>query len=101
MQAKGTRQERETVIKFNDKDEIASMWTASQVIYRRLRKLGYNPLVDNDRSASFDIPKADIRLPRPKRKLTPEQRRVRLKALDSRKSALRVGEIFDSIAPRA
>lgn len=99
MQAKGIRRERETIINFNEEENIASVWTASQVTYRRLKKLGYNPVEDNDRSARFEIAKADIRLPRPKRKLTPEQRRARLKALSSHKSALPVGEISESIGP--
>jgi len=101
MKAKGLRQERETIIKFNDAEDIASVWTASQTVYRALTKKGYSPVQDHGRSASFEIPKGDIRLPRPKRKLTPEQMRTRLKALNSRKSALPVGEISESIAPEA
>jgi lipoate-protein ligase A len=101
MKAKGLRQERETIIKFNDAEDIASVWTASQTVYRALKKIGYSPVADDERSARFEISKADIRLPRPKRKLTPAQRRARIKALNSRKSALRVGEISESIARRA
>ena len=66
MKAKGIRTERETVICFNEEDELASVWTASETIYRRLRKLGYCPTEDNDRSAKFEMPKRDIKLPRPK-----------------------------------
>ena len=40
MNAKGTRQERETIINFNDEDDIASVWTASQTVYRALTKKG-------------------------------------------------------------
>ena len=101
MKAKGVRQERETIINFNDEEDIASVWTASQKVYRALKRVGYNPVADDERSARFEIPKADIRLPKPKRKLTPEQRRARIKALDSRKSPLPVGENSESIARRA
>ena len=101
MKAKGIRQERETTINFNEAEDTAYVCTASQKDYRALMKKGYSPVQDHGRSASFQIPKADIRLPRPKRKLTPEQMGTRLKALNSRKSALRVGEISESIARRA
>jgi hypothetical protein len=82
MRAKGTRQDRETIISFNEGEDIGSIWTFSQVTYRRLKKLGYNPILDNEKSAKFLIPKSEIRLPRPKRKLTPEQTRARLRALN-------------------
>lgn len=101
MKAEGPRHERETIINFNDEEDIAYVWTASQTIYRALTKKGYNPVADNGRSASFEIPKSDIRLPIPKRKLTPEQRRARLKALNLRKSGLPVGQSSNRIARRA
>jgi hypothetical protein len=97
MKAKGIRQERETVINFNDAEDIAYVWTASQKVYRALTRKGYSPIADNGRSALFAIPKADIRLPMPKRKLTPEQ--ARLRALNLPKSALSIGEISESIGP--
>jgi hypothetical protein len=37
------------------------------VVYRRLKKLGYMPSRDNERSAVFEMLKRDIKLPRPKR----------------------------------
>jgi hypothetical protein len=101
MKAEGPRQERETTIHFNDAEDIASVWTASQKVYRALTKKGYSPVEDHGRSARFEISKADIRLPIPKRKLTPEQRRARIKALNTRKSALPVGQISESIGRRA
>ena len=75
MNPSGIKQERETVIVFNEADSIASIWTASGVTYRRLKKLGYFPSEDNERSASFEIPKRDIRLPRPKRVMSEAQRK--------------------------
>lgn len=74
MKGKGARHERETVITFNEADELASIWTASETIYRRLKKLGYEPTEDNDRSAVFQVPKKHIRLPRPGRQLSESQR---------------------------
>ena len=57
MRAKGPRYERETTIRFNEEEEIAHIWTASQPMYRRLRKMGYCPSEDNERSAIFKVPK--------------------------------------------
>src|SRR5262245_33295224 len=100
MKAKGLRQERETIINFNDAEDSASVWTASQKVYRALTKKGYSPVEDRGRSASFKISKADIRLPKPKRQLTPEQRRARIRALNSPKSALPVAKSQNRLAKR-
>ena len=43
MEGKGPRFERETVITFNETESSASVWTASETVYRRLKKLGYVP----------------------------------------------------------
>ena len=67
MKGKGPRSERETVIRFDEDGTTATVWTSSEPIYRKLRKLGYIPARDNERSASFEVPKRDVRLPRPKR----------------------------------
>lgn len=71
MIGKGPRHERETTIVFNEEEPIATIWTASEQVYRRLKKNGYMPDSESDRSASFTIPKKQIRLPRP-----PSQARV-------------------------
>ena len=34
MENKGPRQERETVIRFDEEDETAEIWTASEIVYR-------------------------------------------------------------------
>src|SRR5262249_1445631 len=98
MKAEGPRQERETTINFNDEEDTAYVWTASSTIYRALTRKGYSPVEDCGRSASFEISKADIRLPIPKKKLTPEQSRARIKRLNSRKSALPVGKSQNRLA---
>ena len=76
MKGKGPRSERETIINFNEEDETASIWTASETVYRRLMKLGYQPASESDRSATFKMPKRDIKLPRPKRQATEAQRQA-------------------------
>ena len=83
MKGMGTRQERETVIVFNDDEDTASVWTASETVYRRLKKRGYFPVEDNERSAKFEVTKGEVKLPRPKKRktLTPEQRETAAQSL--------------------
>ena len=78
MKGKGSREERETIINFNEHDGNASVWTASEPIYRRLLRLGYEPIEDKERSATFELPKKHIRLPRPPRKLS-ETHKVKIR----------------------
>ncbi len=75
MKGKGLRSERETVIIFNEAEDTASIWTASGVIYRKLKKLGYSPTEDNDRSASFEVPKKCVSI-RKLKALSENQRAV-------------------------
>ena len=64
MKGFGSRLERETIINFNDAEDTATVWTASAVVYRRLKKLGYMPVKDSKHSAKFEVPKRHIRLPK-------------------------------------
>jgi len=79
MQGKGPRQERETVINFNEVESTASIWTASKQMYRKLKKLGFQPEEDNERSATFKIPKQCVSIRKPVI-LSDAQRRARWKA---------------------
>ena len=78
MTPKGPRSERETVIRFDEEEDTASIWTASDTVYRRLMKrLGRQYLTeDGERHAVFTFPKELISLPRAKAKrvLTEAQR---------------------------
>jgi hypothetical protein len=88
MEGKGQRLERETVITFNEGESSASVWTASETVYRRLKNLGYVPTRDDERSAVFEIPKAVVRVlkPRIKRELTERQREALKKGHSSSKA---------------
>ncbi len=81
MKGKGIREERETVIRWDEAGDTANIWTASESVYRQLKKRGYFPTEDNDRSASFVMPKRDIKLPRPKSEKRSQISRERAKAL--------------------
>jgi hypothetical protein len=84
MKGKGPKHERETIISFNEESDTASIWTASEVVYRRLLKLGYVPSQDNERSAVFEMLKRDVKLPRPKRAVSDAQRE-RLRKMKSQR----------------
>ena len=88
MEGKGQGFERETIITFNEAESSASVWTASETVYRRLKNLGYVPTEDNERSAVFEIPKAVVRVlkPRVKRELTEKQRENIQKAISARRT---------------
>ncbi len=66
MKGQGQKQERETIITYNEANPLASVWTASGSVYRRLRKMGYCPSEDNERSAIFKVPKKCVSVRKPK-----------------------------------
>lgn len=76
MKGKGPKLERETIINFNEVEPNASIWTASAAIFRKLLKLGYIPIEESDRSATFQVPKKLVDV-RKVRKLS-EAHRIRL-----------------------
>ena len=69
MKAEGERQERETIINFNEADDQLTIWTASGVVYNRLlKRLGRAHLTeDGDRHAVFTCPAKWLLLPRVKK----------------------------------
>ncbi len=81
MKGKGPRHERETIIRFDEESSEASVWTASGSVYKQLIKRGYCPTEDGRRSAKFEMPKRDIKLPRPKSEKRSQASRERAKAL--------------------
>jgi hypothetical protein len=76
MKGKGPRHERETIINFNEEEPTASIWTASETVYRRLlKRLGKDYLTeDGGRHAIFTFAKDWISPPRPKRPPTEAQK---------------------------
>src|SRR4029453_5240552 len=91
MNSKGPRFERETVITFNETESLASVWTASETVYRRLKNLGYVPMQDNERSAVFEVPRSLVKIlkRRSKRELTEKQRENIQKAISVRRTKQR------------
>ena len=91
MKGEGSRIERETTIVFNEEEETASIWTASDTVYRRLlKRLGRAYLTqDGERHAVFTFPKEFLGLPRLKtKKVLDPDRRAKLvaQAAEARKT---------------
>ena len=89
MKGRGPRQERETTIHFNEVELTASIWTASEPMYRKLLKLGYKPTEESDRSATFHVPKKLVAV-RKIRKITDAHR----KRLAQKARSLRSGTVI-------
>lgn len=92
MKANGIKSERETIVKWNEEDETASIWTASDTVYRRLlKRLGRAYLTEDDeRHAVFKCPKKLIRLPsapRPRSEVQQKESVARGQALARAKRA--------------
>ena len=92
MKGKGQKQERETVIIYNEVDSLASIWTASEPEYRRLKKLGYEPVEDRERSASFEVPKKYVSVRKPV--ATSEKQ---LKALEMARAIAKARSVRESL----
>jgi hypothetical protein len=86
MTGKGPKLERETIINWNEGEATASIWTASQTVYRRLlKRLGRAYLTeDGERHAVFIFPIEFIQLPRPKKRVSEARR----------EAARRMGQAF-------
>jgi hypothetical protein len=75
MRGKGPKIERETIIRFDEVNPTADVWTASESIYRKLLKQGHVPKEDGERSATFEVPKRSVAI-RTRKVLTDKQREV-------------------------
>ena len=58
-----TKEERETIVNFNEADGTAELYTASPVIYRRMTKRGFKGIEIDKNSWRFEILKKEVRLP--------------------------------------
>lgn len=76
MSRKLTKYERETIINFNEGDDMASIFTYNRAWQKHLEKrLGLKPSMDNGYGGkAYEIPKKRIRPPRAPVKLSTEAR---------------------------
>lgn len=90
-----TKAEQETIINFNEADEMAHVFTYNQRWQKHLEALGFPPWrTNNFGGKDYTLPRHMLRLPRGKKHLSPEARqkladrgrqmaRVRRQAIDS------------------
>lgn len=78
MKGKGIKIERETVITFNEDEDNAQIWTASEVVHNRLKKrLGTDYMIeDGERHSTWKMPKKLIRLPKRPREVSEATRQA-------------------------
>lgn len=70
-----TKQEQETIINFNQKEDIAYIYTCSKAWMTHLeKKLNLIPTQINPCARTYECPKAWIRKPQRPRKLSDEQK---------------------------
>ena len=69
MTPKGTREERETIIRWSEVEPIAYIWTASLQTYNALIKRGHFPVREDPHSAWFQVPRKAVRPIRSKESL--------------------------------
>jgi len=63
-----TPAERETVIQFDEASQTASVYTCHVRWQRHLRRLGLEPVAQDQGGETFEVPKAWLRLPLPSRR---------------------------------
>lgn len=75
MKASGPKHERETIIRYDDEGRECSIWTASDAVDRKLRKLGLEVIEEGERHTVFSCPKRQVRIAR-QRIISKEQHEV-------------------------
>ena len=84
-----TRWEQETIINFNQAEDIAYIYTCSKAWMNHMEKrLGIKPTKKYSYASEYECPKVWIRMPRKPRQLSEKQKLILSKRL-SQKSILR------------
>lgn len=63
------RIEQETIINFNDEEDLATLWTASPTVRRRMDKMLKNPLISKTKNgidfAEYTFPSSCVKIKMP------------------------------------
>lgn len=86
-----TAYEKETIINYNEADDMADVYTHEKALQRHIEKeLGVKPFFKEGAAREYTIPKKWLRYPLKPRKASPAQREVlakaRLKARQAQKT---------------
>lgn len=60
MKASGPKHERETIVRWDEETDVATIWTSSMLTYRNLRKRGFTLTEEGERHAVFTLPISDV-----------------------------------------
>lgn len=77
------REEKETIITFNEAEPDVNVFTYNHRWQQRMKEMGLKPIRTEGEAREYEFPKKWLKLPRKPRRLTPEQQeaaRQRIKA---------------------
>lgn len=81
MRVKLTREEKETIINFNEGEPMVNVLTYNKRWQRRMKEMGIEPIRIEGQAKEYEFPKKWLRLPVKPRQLTPDERERRRKSL--------------------
>jgi len=90
MTIKLTREEKETLINFNEGDSKVNVFTYNERWQRRMKEMGIEPIRTEGKAKEYDFPKKWLRLPVKPPQLTQHERQRRGKSLKSAQLARNV-----------
>jgi len=72
-----TREEKETIINFNEGDPMVNVFTCNERWQRRMKQMGIEPIRTEGKAGEYEFPKKWLRLPVKPPQLTQEERQRR------------------------
>lgn len=81
MKARLTREEKETIINFNEGEPMVNVFTYNKRWQRRMKEMGIEPIRIEGQAKEYGFPKKWLRLPVKPRQLTLDERERRRKSL--------------------
>ena len=95
-----SRDEKETIINFNEAEDIADIFTYNKTWQKHLeKKLGLKPYMDNGYGGKeYKIPKRMIRPPRATKKLSDEVRRKAAETMRKNRNPNAKYQVITSVA---
>ena len=80
-----SREERETIINFNEAESIVNVFTYNPKWQRRVKEMGIKPIRTEGLAREYEFPKKWLRLPVKPREFTPAERQAARKRFQPKK----------------
>ena len=90
MTVKLTREEKETIINFNEGEPMVNVFTYNKRWQRRMKEMGIKPICTEGQAKEYKFPKKWLRLPVRPRQLAPDERERRRKSLKLARLACKI-----------